>query len=49
MHKLGQLPGGILTAHNRGGTLRVEITEENGAITTLRLEGPTEVVKIMEM
>ena len=49
MHKLGQLPGGVLTAHNRGGTLRVEITEKDGEITTLRLEGPTEVVKIMEV
>ena len=49
LHKLGKLPGGVLTAHNRGGTLRVEITETEGHITTLRLEGPTEVVKIYEI
>ena len=49
MHKLGLLPGGVLTAHNRGGTLRVEITETEGRITTLRLDGPTEVVKVYEL
>jgi len=49
MHKLGLLPGGVLTAHNRGGILRVEITESEGSIATIRLEGPTEVVKIYEL
>jgi len=45
----GKLPGGVLTAHNRGGTLKVTIGGENGEITSILLEGPTEVVKIYEL
>ncbi len=45
----GQLPGGYLTAHNPGGTLKVTIAGENGAITSIDLEGPTEVVKVYEI
>ena len=45
----GKLPGGKLTAHNRGGTLKVTIGAEEGKITSLLLEGPTEVVKTMEI
>ncbi len=42
----GQLPGKVLTAHNRGGTLKVTLEGENGLVTSLLLEGPTEVTKI---
>lgn len=45
----GQLPGGVLTAHNRGGTLRVTLGAEKGAVNSILLEGPTEVVKIYEI
>ena len=45
----GQLPGNVLTAHNRGGTLKVTIDGLEGEITSILLEGPTEVVKVYEM
>lgn len=47
--KKGQLPGGVLTAHNRGGTLKVTIGGENGEITSIFLEGPTEVGTVYEL
>ena len=47
--KKGLLPGGVLTAHNRGGTLKVTVGGENGKIDSLLLEGPTEVVRIYEL
>ncbi len=43
--KKGQLPGNVLTAHNRGGTLKVTISGENGNVTGILLEGPTEVAQ----
>ena len=46
---LGKLPGGRLTAHNRGGTLTVTIDGTAGEITSIHLQGPTEVVKIYEI
>lgn len=46
--KQGRLPGGVLTAHNRGGTLTVTVDGGNGAMPTLLLEGPTEVVRVYE-
>ena len=45
----GQLPGNVLTAHNRGGTLKVTIGGEKGEISSILLEGPTEVVKVYEL
>ena len=45
----GRLPGNLLTAHNRGGTLKVTIGGENGAISSILLEGPTEVVNVYEV
>ena len=45
----GQLPGGVLTCHNRGGTLTVSITGENGTVTSILLEGPAELVKEYEV
>ena len=42
----GQLPGKVLTAHNRGGTLTVTLEGENGMVSGLLLEGPTEITKI---
>ncbi len=42
---LGKLPTGKLTCHNRGGTLAVTVGGENGVISSILLEGPTEVVK----
>ena len=45
----GQLPGNVLTAHNRGGTLKITIGGENGQISAILLEGPTEIVKVYEI
>ena len=45
----GKLPGGRLTAHNRGGTLTVTIGGTADEITSIHLQGPTEVVKIYEL
>jgi diaminopimelate epimerase len=45
----GQLPGGHLVAENKGGTLSITITGENGTISAIDLEGPTEVVKIYKL
>ena len=42
----GLLPGGVLTAHNQGGTLTVTVQGDGGKIQALYLEGPTEVVKL---
>ena len=47
--KKGLLPGNKLTAHNRGGTLKVTIGGESGNVTSILLEGPTEVVKVYEL
>ena len=45
----GRLPGNLLTAHNRGGTLKVTIGGENGEISSILLEGPTEVVSVYKV
>ena len=45
----GKLPAGKLTAHNRGGTLTVTVGGEGQEITSIHLQGPTEVVKIYEL
>ena len=47
--KKGLLPGGVLTAHNRGGTLKITVGGSDGRIDTLLLEGPTEVVRIYDL
>lgn len=47
--RTGQLPGGTLTAHNQGGTLKVSITGKDGQVERLLLEGPTEVVRVEEV
>ena len=41
----GKLPGGVLTAHNRGGTLTVTIGGRSETIESIDLVGPTEVVR----
>jgi len=45
----GQLPGKVLTAHSRGGTLKIVIGGENGTVDSILLEGPTEIVKVYEV
>ena len=45
----GKVPGGHLTVENPGGTLAVTVRGEEGAVTELWLEGPTEVTKIYEL
>ena len=49
LHRKGQLPGGVLTAHNPGGTLTITLGTEKGEITAIDLEGPTEVVRIYDL
>ncbi len=49
MWRRGQLPGKVLTARSRGGTLKITIGSEGDAVTSLFLEGPTEVVKVYEL
>ena len=41
----GLLPGGRLTAENRGGTLTLNVEGEKGTVSALYLEGPTEILK----
>ena len=45
----GKLPGKRLIAENPGGTLTVDIQESDGKITAVYLEGPTEVVEILDI
>lgn len=44
----GKLPGGKLTAENQGGTLQITLEGENGAVSALYLEGPTQVLSITQ-
>ena len=44
----GQLPGGVLTLENPGGTLMVTVSGQNGQVDTLLLEGPAETLHIYE-
>ena len=45
----GLLPGGKLTVHNRGGTLKIAIGGEDGKVESILLEGSTEVVRVFEL
>ncbi len=45
----GKLPNGKLIAESKGGTLTASVEGENGIVTKLLLEGPTEVIKILEL
>ena len=45
----GKLPGGRLAVHKPGGTLTVTIEGNDGDISAIYLEGPTEVVKLYEI
>ena len=45
----GKVPGGVLTVKNPGGDLTVTIEADGDSITSLSLEGPTEIAKIFEI
>ena len=45
----GQLPGGALTAETRGGILKVTVAGHEETVTSVLLEGPTELVRIYEI
>ena len=47
--KEGKVPGGVLTVKNPGGDLTVTIRADGETIKELLLEGPTEIVKVMEI
>ena len=44
----GQLPGGRLTAYNRGGTLTIALDAQDGKIQKLMLEGPAELAGVYD-
>ena len=46
--KQNRLPGGALTLQNKGGTLNVRVEGENGTVTALYQEGPTEITEILD-
>lgn len=48
LFRQGKLPGGVLTARNRGGSLRVSVSEDRDGLRLL-LEGPTEITEILEV
>lgn len=45
----GKLPGGVLTAKNKGGDLQVTVIPDGNSISKLFLEGPVEIIKIYEL
>lgn len=45
----GELPGGVLTCQNEGGTLRVCVSGTDGKVESLLLEGPAQVVNIYDV
>ena len=45
----GKLPGGKLVAKNPGGELIAAVEGENGKVTRLLLQGPTEITNIFEL
>ena len=47
--KEGKVPGGVLTVKNPGGDLTVTVEAKEETITSLLLEGPTEIEKILEI
>ncbi len=47
--KQGRLPKGWLTAHNRGGTLKIRISGSGDRIERLLLEGPTQVSEVLDI
>ena len=49
LYASGRLPGGQLTALNRGGILHLTVEGQNGAVTALYLEGPAVLIKIYDI
>ncbi len=45
----GQLPSGKVAVENPGGTLEFELTGANGAVTSLLMTGPAEVLRFYEV
>ena len=45
----GKIPGGEISVQNRGGLLKVRVAGAGEKITSLLLEGPTEVVKVLDL
>ena len=45
----GKLPGGVLSVQNRGALLKVTISGTGTSVSSILLEGPTEVVKILDL
>ena len=45
----GKLPDGELEAENRGGLLKVTVSGGESGVSSILLEGPTEIVKIIDL
>ncbi len=45
----GKLPEGVLTAENKGGTLKLTVEGQQGNVQKLLLEGPAEVLAVYEI
>ncbi len=48
LYREGKLPGGVLTARNRGGTLKITVSETPKDLQLLQ-EGPTEITEFLEI
>ena len=49
MWRKGLLTGNVLTAHNPGGTLKITVDGEGETVTSISLEGPTEIVRVYDL
>ena len=49
LSRLGKLPEGRLSVHNRGGLLEVSLSQEGGDISALYLEGPTQITETLSI
>ena len=49
LYRKGQLPGGKLTAKNKGGDLTVTIDAQGSEICSILLEGPAQVLQTYEV
>ena len=49
LHAKGLLPEKMLTCENRGGILTVSLEEQEGRLSAIYLEGPTEILSVNEI
>ena len=49
MWRRDELPGKVLTAHSRGGTLKITLETQGDTVSSIYLEGPTTGERVMEV